>query len=223
MLTRGQAARLAQTSKTTLTRARPAATQREDAGYQIDPAELARVYELATATPVTVPATDDEAHHARPRDTLDLRPAAAALTGGEAALAFLWVLATAAWLWIASKVMGWSPEAKYDREKAYLDRQVQRARRLNEKDLAFRDNANRRRGGAVLLTVLVGGLALIHGLPWWETAIAVAATLVGLHKVGGVAVQGWNWELRHALPSRGSARRSRRLATPGRDRSAPAH
>ena len=54
MLSLGQAARLVRTSKTTLKRAikagRLSATRRDDGGYQIDPAELARVYELATAT-----------------------------------------------------------------------------------------------------------------------------------------------------------------------------
>ena len=77
MLSLGQAARLVRTSKTTLTRAikagRLSATRRDDGGYQIDPADLARVYELATATPVTVPATGDVVHHAAPRDTLDVR------------------------------------------------------------------------------------------------------------------------------------------------------
>ena len=51
MLSLGQAARLVRTSKTTLRRAikdgRLSATRRDDGGYQIDPAELARIYELA--------------------------------------------------------------------------------------------------------------------------------------------------------------------------------
>ena len=52
---------------------------------------LARVYELATATPVTVPATGDVVHHATPRDTLDVRLASAEgeLTGARQLIKFL--------------------------------------------------------------------------------------------------------------------------------------
>jgi excisionase family DNA binding protein len=60
MLSLGQAARLTNTSKTTLTRAikagRLSATRRFDGSYEIDPAELARVY---TVTPVTVAAASN--------------------------------------------------------------------------------------------------------------------------------------------------------------------
>lgn len=68
MLTLGQAARLTGTSKTTLTRAikggRLSATRRDDGGYQIDPAELARVYTVTPATPETGTATGDVVHRA---------------------------------------------------------------------------------------------------------------------------------------------------------------
>ena len=53
MLTLGQAARLAVTSKTTLTRAIKAglsATRNEDGSCSIEPSELARVYEIQPAT-----------------------------------------------------------------------------------------------------------------------------------------------------------------------------
>lgn len=68
MLTLGQAAKLTRTSKTTLTRAiksgRLSATKRDDGGYAIDPAELARVYTVTPATPETVTATGDVVHRA---------------------------------------------------------------------------------------------------------------------------------------------------------------
>jgi excisionase family DNA binding protein len=67
MLTLGQAARLTGTSKTTLTRAiragRLSATRRDDGGYEIDPAELARVF---TVTPDTGSVTGDVVHRATP-------------------------------------------------------------------------------------------------------------------------------------------------------------
>jgi excisionase family DNA binding protein len=73
MLTLGQAARLTGTSKTTLTRAikagRLSATRRDDGGYQIDPAELARVFDVATATPETGTATGNVVHQATPGAT----------------------------------------------------------------------------------------------------------------------------------------------------------
>lgn len=57
-LTLGQAAKLARIGKTTLTRAikagRISAQRREDGSYEIDPSELARVYDIAPAvTPET--------------------------------------------------------------------------------------------------------------------------------------------------------------------------
>lgn len=65
MLTLGQAARLTGTSKTTLTRAiragRLSAIRREDGSYEIDAAELARVYNV---TPETGSATGTVVHHA---------------------------------------------------------------------------------------------------------------------------------------------------------------
>ena len=70
MLTLGQAARLTGTSKTTLTRAikagRLSATRREDGGYSIDPAELARVYEIKPETIETGGATGGVVHLATP-------------------------------------------------------------------------------------------------------------------------------------------------------------
>lgn len=68
MLTLGQAAKLTGTSKTTITRAikagRMSATRRDDGGYSIDPAELARVYTLTPATPETVTTAGDVVHRA---------------------------------------------------------------------------------------------------------------------------------------------------------------
>ena len=67
MLTLGQAARRASVGKTTFTRAikagRLSATRRDDGGYEIDPSELSRVYNV---TPETVPATGHAVHRATP-------------------------------------------------------------------------------------------------------------------------------------------------------------
>lgn len=79
MLTLGQAARLTGTSKTTLTRAikggRLSATRRDDGGYQIDPAELARVYEIKPETPATGYVTGSVVHRATPLDETPAIPA----------------------------------------------------------------------------------------------------------------------------------------------------
>ena len=68
MLTLGQAARIAGVGKTTLTRAiksgRMSATKREDGVYQIDPAELSRVYDVRVGTRETVAATGPVVHQA---------------------------------------------------------------------------------------------------------------------------------------------------------------
>lgn len=72
-LTLGQAARIAGRGKTTLTRAiqagRLSATRRADGGYEIDVAELARVYDLkveTAETPETGRVTLNMVHHATP-------------------------------------------------------------------------------------------------------------------------------------------------------------
>ena len=72
MLTLGQAAKLVGTSKTTLTRAiragRLSAIRRDDGGYQIDPAELSRVYTVTPATPSTSATTDGVVQQTTPAD-----------------------------------------------------------------------------------------------------------------------------------------------------------
>jgi hypothetical protein len=64
----GQAAKLTGKGKTTLTRAiqagRLSATRRADGGYEIDPAELARVYDVRIETPETVSETGNPVHQA---------------------------------------------------------------------------------------------------------------------------------------------------------------
>lgn len=90
MLTLGQAAKLTGTSKTTLTRAirsgRLSAIRREDGGYEIDPAELSRVYALKVETPATGAATGGAAHQATPPRDLDAPPCDPEVTGRLAAL-----------------------------------------------------------------------------------------------------------------------------------------
>ena len=99
MLSLGQAARLAGVGKTTLTRAiragKISATKRDDGRYEIDPAELGRVYDIKAETPDTVTPTGDVVRHAtlsaRPRDTLDIRLASveAELIGARQLIKFL--------------------------------------------------------------------------------------------------------------------------------------
>jgi hypothetical protein len=71
----GQAAKLAGVGKTTLSRAIKAgklsASRRDDGSYEIDPAELSRVYEIKSETPETVTATRSVVHHATPTVTPD--------------------------------------------------------------------------------------------------------------------------------------------------------
>jgi excisionase family DNA binding protein len=72
-LSLGQAAKLANVGKTTLTRAiksgRLSAERQVDGSYRIDLAELSRVYELKAETPATASATSHAVHHATPTDT----------------------------------------------------------------------------------------------------------------------------------------------------------
>lgn len=77
-LSLGQAARLAGRGKTTLTRAiqagRLSATRHENGAYEIDLAELARVYELHHETPETVSRDRHAVHHATPTETVTRDP-----------------------------------------------------------------------------------------------------------------------------------------------------
>ncbi len=70
MLTLGAAAKMTGLGKTTLTRAiragRLSATRREDGRYEIDPAELNRVYSITTETIDTVVLPRPVVHHATP-------------------------------------------------------------------------------------------------------------------------------------------------------------
>ena len=91
MLTLGQAARIAGVGKTTLTRAiksgRMSATKRDDGVYQIDPAELSRVYDIKVGTRETVAATGGVVHQAtppgHPDDVLKLAAAEGELVGAR--------------------------------------------------------------------------------------------------------------------------------------------
>ena len=84
MLTLGQAARLAGVGKTTLTRAikagRLSATRRDDGGYQIDPSELSRVYNVTPETAETITATGDAVRRATPEGDHEATPSDPELT-----------------------------------------------------------------------------------------------------------------------------------------------
>jgi excisionase family DNA binding protein len=73
MLTLGQAAKLTGLGKTTITRAikagRLSATRREDGSYEIDPAELTRVYSVRPETPETIAQPGILVHRATPNET----------------------------------------------------------------------------------------------------------------------------------------------------------
>lgn len=90
MLTLGQAARLAGTSKTTLTRSiksgRLSAIRLDDGSYQIDPAELCRVYAVRIETPVTVSATGGVVKETTPLEGPSATPCDPEVTARLAAL-----------------------------------------------------------------------------------------------------------------------------------------
>jgi hypothetical protein len=90
VLTLGQAARLTGLGKTTLTRAikagRLSASRREDGSYEIDPAELSRVYSIRTETPETAAQSSHVVHHATPSGDPDVTMRLAALEAEIAGL-----------------------------------------------------------------------------------------------------------------------------------------
>jgi excisionase family DNA binding protein len=89
-LSLGQAAKIAGVGKTTLTRAikggRLSAERLPDGSYRIDPAELARAYELSLETPATGSATSDVVHRATPARDRDETPVTPNATARLAAL-----------------------------------------------------------------------------------------------------------------------------------------
>jgi hypothetical protein len=90
MLTLGQAARLTGLGKTTLTRAikagRLSASRRDDGSYEIDPAELSRVYSIRTEIPETVAQSSPAVHHVTPLGDPDVTARLAALEAEIAGL-----------------------------------------------------------------------------------------------------------------------------------------
>lgn len=93
MVTLGEAARLTGLGKTTLARAiksgRLSATRTEFGSYQIDPAELSRVYPFPAPTEAageTVAATGTLVHHATPNATSETPGATAAFEAQIAGL-----------------------------------------------------------------------------------------------------------------------------------------
>lgn len=78
MLSLGQAAKLANTSKTSLTRAiksgKLSATRHDDGSYAIDPSELARVFEVFPDTPVTGNAGGDVVSRVTPSRDREVTP-----------------------------------------------------------------------------------------------------------------------------------------------------
>jgi len=85
-LTLGRAARMTGVGKTTISRAIKAgklsATRHDNGSYEIDPAELSRVYEIDPETPGTVAATRQAVRHATPAVTPDVATQAE-LTGAR--------------------------------------------------------------------------------------------------------------------------------------------
>jgi hypothetical protein len=69
----GKAAKLAGVGKSTLTRAikagRLSASRRDDGSYEVDVAELSRVYSIRPETPETVAQSSPVVHHATPPET----------------------------------------------------------------------------------------------------------------------------------------------------------
>jgi len=82
----GQAARMVGVGKTTISRAIKAgkisANRRDDGAYEIDPAELSRVYEIDPETSATVAANRHAVRHATPAVTPDVATQAE-LTGAR--------------------------------------------------------------------------------------------------------------------------------------------
>lgn len=94
MLSLGQSARLVGTSKTTIARAIKAgklsATRHDNGSYEIDAAELTRVYKIDRATPATSATTGAVVHHTTRKNGTDATPVIEAeLAGARKLIAHL--------------------------------------------------------------------------------------------------------------------------------------
>jgi hypothetical protein len=63
------------------------------------------------------------------------------------AVAFLYVVGRPFYYWVRAKLSGWTPQEKFDRETAWINRAAKRDQRLAERDAAASHNTERRRWG----------------------------------------------------------------------------
>ena len=103
-------------------------------------------------------------------------------------IAFVYAIARRAWYSTAAKVMGWDDHEKFMRETQDIERAALRDKRQQEKD-ATAGGADRRRGGAILVTVALAWVAWQLKMPWWEIVMIIVVACIGLHMVAGVAIR----------------------------------
>ena len=132
MLSLGQAARLADTSKTTLTRAikagRLSATRRDDGGYEIDPAELSRVFTVTPETLETVTVASNVAHRVTPASDPGVTPVTPGLDAETAARLATAEAEVAGLRALLAEVKASRDETRADRDHLRADRDGWRER-----------------------------------------------------------------------------------------------
>lgn len=103
------------------------------------------------------------------------------------AIAFIWETIRRAWYWSAAKMFGWSAEEKFERETAWVGRETAKIERVAKRDEQAARNTNRRRFGTLIVAGAVAALVFQSNLPWWSSALIVAATYVGITMAAGLA------------------------------------
>jgi hypothetical protein len=104
--------------------------------------------------------------------------------------AFVYECGRRIYYWSAAKLFGWTETEKFDRETAWLDRAVEKDRRLAKRDSSTAVNTERRRIGVSITTIAVAWLAYELNVPVWETVLIAAGVYVGLTMSAGLA---WKW------------------------------
>jgi hypothetical protein len=93
------------------------------------------------------------------------------------------------WFWTAAKLHGWTPQEKFERETAYLDRAAKREEHRALKDAEALTNTTRRREGAMIVTFAVAFVAGQAGMEWWQVGVLFVATYIGMNMAVGVTLK----------------------------------
>jgi hypothetical protein len=111
----------------------------------------------------------------------------AAIVAVVLVIAFVWETVRRFWYWSASKMFGWSSAEKFEHETAWVEREAAKLERVAKRDEQAMRNTDRKRLGTLIVAGAVAALVFQFHLPWWNGALIVVVTHVGLTMASGLS------------------------------------